>query len=154
VPKYINTCAVNQQYDYFYQICLCKVGYQWVNGACQVNTTCLDVNSNWNGVKCVCNEAYILYQGACRAIATPLPICPSNSYFNGIFCTCNDGFYELWKGYCSQCPYNTIWDGSSCKASLVCLEGYVYNNITRQCDAKGINCGQNAKWNGAMCCCL
>jgi hypothetical protein len=35
----------------------------------------------------------------------------------------------------------------------VCQTGYTLNNVTNQCEAIGINCGQNAKWNGMMCCC-
>ena len=40
-----------------------------------------------------------------------------------------------------------------CRWSTICQTGYTFNSVTKQCEAIGISCGQNAKWNGAICCC-
>ena len=122
VPKNINTCGLNQDYDYFYRKCICKKGYDLVNGQCIYLPLC-QPNSGWNGQSCVCISGCVNYQGQCYPIEKQIPVCPANSYFNG------------------KCPEGDIWDGNMCIRSIVCQNGFIFNNYENCCVPIGINCG-------------
>lgn len=151
--KYLaQVCGLNEEWDSFYKMCLCKANYNRVDGQCQVSVTC-GANSFWNGVRCECETGFVSINDRCLYLTSPVPICPANSHFNGVACVCDTGFYEVSRFNCQRCPDGQIWDGSSCTYNTTCPSGYTWNVNYHRCDPKAINCGQNSEWNGAMCVC-
>ena len=134
--------------------CGCALTYYPTVNSCLPCTA----NSQYNTTlgRCVCNNGYILSNGACvvsqncpsgssynptlgRCVcAAPdqyvingfCQTCPINSAFNGSACVCNSG-YQMQNGICVQNCVNATWNGNTC----VCWSGYyIINGVCRQCD--------------------
>lgn len=101
-------------------------------------------NSQFNGVRCVCNDRFFeLEPGLCAT-------CPPLMTWNGRKCAYDRA---CWAGYqwdeeaeCClpigpQCPLNSFWDGANCQ----CSPGYY--SIDRQC----ISCGEGFQFDGVKC---
>lgn len=148
-------CYANERYDATIKACVCIDGTQYLRGKCVTVPTC-PTNAHYNSLNCVCNEGYILNNGACQVATQSVPTCPTNAIFNGVGCTCSIGFYQTSSNACTVCPGGTSWNGQTCATTpkTTCAAGYVYNSNIGQCEASAPSCGNYAFFNGATCECL
>ena len=154
VSNFIPNCYKNERYDSALKACVCVAGTQFLNGQCIEIPSC-PANSHYNGVSCVCVTGFLLDNGVCKDVSTivPTPACPQNAFFNGVSCTCNSGFYQSAIDACAPCASGTMWDGYECAATITCGSGFQLNSNSNQCEPIAPSCGDNARWNGAMCVC-
>ena len=111
------------------------------NSRC-VEPSCAD-NEYWNGHQCVminCPPGSYYKDFKCVHEPTPQDQCGVQYYWNGK--TCNYHQY--------QCPYGTNWDGSLCKPTGSCKQGY-YQNNDGHCVAFPQACLPPTTWNGERC---
>jgi len=122
-------------------------------GNCEIIPTC-PTYANFNGISCVCQTGYLMQNGQCLPVQTPVPTCPVNSEFNGVSCSCKAGYFEIRPGQCGKCPSGSYWNGNQCSYQQTCSQGCVVSPFNNQCIPVAQLCGPNANWNGATCCCL
>lgn len=150
--NFVPNCYKNERYDSTLQACVCVEGAQYLKGTCQLIPKCPD-NGYYNGESCVCDSGFALRNGACVTVDIDVPDCPDNAFFNGVSCTCNNGFYQSGLNACAPCSRGTSWDGVQCSSNS-CANGYIFNEVSNQCEPEGASCGANSYWNGAVCVCV
>ena len=134
-------CRNGKVYNPLNNKCECPYGLVFNNSRC-VEPNCED-NEYWNGYRCIminCPPGSYYRNYKCVHEPTPQDQCGAQYYWNGK--TCNYHQYH--------CPYGTNWDGSLCKPTGSCKQGY-YQNKGGHCVALPQACLPPTIWNGEKC---